>query len=64
MNNVCKQMILKLIESSKRMDERKRQRYYNTVEDNARLILQLNKLRDEYLSKLDEVFELTVELYH
>jgi len=57
-------MILKLIESSKRMDERKRQRYYNTVEDNARLILQLNKLRDEYLSKLDEVFELTVELYH
>ena len=24
MNNVCKQMILKLVESSKRMDERKR----------------------------------------
>ena len=31
-------MILKLVDSSKRMDERKKSKYYNTAEDNDRLI--------------------------
>jgi len=44
------------------MDERKKSKYYNTKEDNQRLIVQLNKLKNEYLSKLDIVLELSNNL--